>query len=88
MIGAFIPIALEELVPRRTISLSQSVDELARASAQEGESFSATVARLIEQGARAERGAPRGPRYVATGVGPEDLGLMAERYLSDPVQTP
>lgn len=75
-------------MPRRTISLSQAVDELARASAHEGESFSATVARLIEQGARAERGALRGPRYVATGVGPEDLGLMAERYLSDPVQTP
>jgi hypothetical protein len=34
---------------RRTISLPQSIEDLARESAREGESFSATVARLIEQ---------------------------------------
>lgn len=75
-------------MPRRTISISQSVDELARASARDGESFSATVARLIEQGVRAERGSYRRPRYVATGDGPEDLGRLAERYLRDPVRIP
>jgi hypothetical protein len=72
-------------VARITISLSQSTEDLARDSAREGESFSATVARLIEQGARVERG-PRRPRYVATGDGPEDLGRAAERYLSEPVE--
>ena len=72
-------------VTRRTISLPQSVEDLARESAREGESFSATVARLIEQGARAERGA-HSPRYVAAGEGPEDLGRAAERYLSELVE--
>jgi hypothetical protein len=70
---------------RRTISLPPSIEDLARESAREGESFSATVARLIEQGARAERGARR-PRYVASGDGPEDLGKEAERYLRELVE--
>jgi hypothetical protein len=70
---------------RITISLPQSIEDLARESAREGESFSATVARLIEQGARAERG-PGRPRYVATGDGPEDLGRTAERYLNELVE--
>jgi hypothetical protein len=69
---------------RRTISLPQSIDELARESAREGESFSATVARLIEQGARGDQSTRR-PRYVASGDGPEDLGRMAEHYLRHPV---
>jgi hypothetical protein len=72
-------------VARRTISLPQSIEELARESACDGESFSATVARLIEQGARAERGARR-PRYVASGEGPEDLGQAAEQYLRELVE--
>lgn len=70
---------------RTTISLPQSIEDLARESAREGESFSATVGRLIEKGARAERG-PRRPRYVASGDGVDDLGRMAERYLSEPVE--
>lgn len=70
---------------RRTISLPESVEDLALEAAQEGESFSATVARLIERGARAERGA-RPPRYVASGDGPEDLGQAAERYLNELVE--
>jgi hypothetical protein len=70
---------------RVTISLPQSIEDLARESAREGESFSATVARLIEQGAAAERGARR-PRYVASGDGPVDLGEAAERYLAHTVQ--
>jgi hypothetical protein len=70
---------------RRTISLPQSIEDLARESAREGESFSATVARLIELGARAERGARR-PGYVASGEGPDDLGRDAERYLRELVE--
>lgn len=69
-------------MPRRTISLPESIEELARESARDGESFSATVARLIEQGARAEHGARR-PRYVGAGEGDSDLGRAAERYLRE-----
>lgn len=69
---------------RRTLSMSESIEELARESARDGESFSATVARLIEQGARSESGA-RAPRYVAAGDGPADLGEAAEHYLREPV---
>lgn len=67
---------------RRTVNLPESVEALARASAVEGESFSATVARLIEAGARATRGR-RAPRYVGAGEGPEDLGRLAEHYLHE-----
>jgi hypothetical protein len=70
---------------RRTISLPDSVDALAREAAEEGESFSATVARLIEAGARASRGRKR-PRYVGSGEGPPDLGRVAEDYLRDLVK--
>jgi len=67
---------------RRTISLPQSIEDLARESAHEGESFSATIARLIERGARAE-GHTNRPRYVGAGEGDSDLGRDAERYLRD-----
>jgi hypothetical protein len=70
---------------RVTISLPQSIEELARDSVRDGESFSATVARLIELGAASERGS-RPPRYVASGEGPADLGRAAERYLADIVE--
>jgi hypothetical protein len=69
---------------RRTIYLPDSVEELARESTGVGESFSGTVARLIEEGARSYRGRKR-PRYVASGEGPSDLGRLAERYLHEPV---
>jgi hypothetical protein len=70
---------------RRTVNLPDSVEELARDSAESGESFSATVSRLIEQGVHASH--PRkAPPYVAAGDGPADLGLAAERYLRDLVK--
>jgi hypothetical protein len=65
---------------RRTVNLPESVEALAREQAEEGESFSATVARLIEAGAAAT-GNRRRPRYVGSGEGPDDLGRLAERYL-------
>ena len=71
-------------MPRRTISLPHSVEALARQAALEGESFSATVARLIERGAQVEGGA-HAPSYVAAGEAESDLGREAERYLRDPV---
>ena len=67
---------------RRTVSLPESVDDLVRERALAGESFSAAVARLVRQGAAAERGRNR-PRYVGSGEGPSDLGRRAERYLRD-----
>ena len=69
---------------RRTINLPDSVEELAREQAEAGESFSATVARLIEAGAHAT-GGRRSPRYVGSGEGPDELGRLAERYLRKPV---
>jgi hypothetical protein len=74
MIVMFIPMA------RRTVNLPESVERLAREHAEAGESFSATVARLIEAGARATGGRRR-PSYVGSGEGPDDLGRHAERYL-------
>jgi hypothetical protein len=70
---------------RRTVNLPESVEALARDAAESGESFSATVSRLIEQGVRASRGQTR-PRYVGSGDGPHDLGRAAERYLREPVK--
>lgn len=71
---------------RRTVNLPDSVDALARELAEDGESFSATVSRLIEDGARATRGG-RPPRYVGSGDGPDDLGVLAERYLRELVES-
>ncbi len=62
--------------------LPDSVEATVRELAEEGESFSATVARLIEAGARSVRGRKR-LSYVASGDGPDDLGRMAERYLKE-----
>jgi len=72
-------------VARRTINLPDVVEARARGLAREGESFSATVTRLIEEGARAVEG-PRRPSYVGSGDGPDDLGRRAEEYLRDLVE--
>jgi hypothetical protein len=78
MIGAFIP--MEARMARRTINLPDSVETIAREAAESGESFSATVSRLIVQGAERTHG-PKPPSYVGAGEGPSDLGLKAEDYL-------
>ena len=70
---------------RRTVNLPDAVEVRARELAREGESFSATVARLIEDGARAVEG-PRRPTYVGSGDGPDDLGVRAEEYLRELVE--
>lgn len=67
---------------RRTIYLPESIEALARANARPGESFSATVARLIEEGARAS-GERRPPSFIGVGEGPRDLGINLEKYLRD-----
>ena len=62
--------------------MPQSVEALVRESAREGESFSATVTRLIEEGARLV--APgRMPSYVGSADGPDDMGIRAEEYLRE-----
>lgn len=66
---------------RRTIYLPESIEKLARESGREGESFSATVARLIEAGAEAGGDAPL-PDWMGAGEGPEDLSFNAEKYLA------
>jgi hypothetical protein len=67
---------------RRTISIPESVETLVMQLAGDGESFSATVARLVEEGAASLRGRSV-PSYVASGDGPEDLGRKADAYLRD-----
>ena len=70
---------------RRTVNLPDVVEARARRLQREGESFSATVARLIDEGARAVEG-PRRPTYVGSGDGPDDLGRRAEEYLRELVE--
>lgn len=69
---------------RRTLYLPDSVESLVREKAKTGESFSAAAARLIEIGAR-RKGRRKAPRYVGSGHGPRDLGMLAEQYLREPV---
>jgi hypothetical protein len=83
MIFTFILIAMADDMPRRTIYISESTEKRVRELADEGESFSAAVTRLLEAGASAVEGR-RVPRYVASGEGPSDLGRRAEWYLRNP----
>jgi len=70
-------------MPRRTIHIPESTDALVRELAEDGESFSAAVTRLIEAGAAATEG-KHPPRYVGIAGGPRDeLGRRAERYLRE-----
>jgi len=69
---------------RRTISIPRAVDDQIRTAAQPDESYSATVARLVEEGIRATNRRPRLP-WIGMGDGdaPDDLGLNAEHYLRE-----
>ncbi|MCP9485004.1 MAG: hypothetical protein MSC30_04030 [Gaiellaceae bacterium MAG52_C11] len=67
---------------RRTVNLPDSVEADVRELTLEGESFSATVTRLLDEGMRALRG-PRKPSWIGSGEGPEDLGINAEKYLRE-----
>lgn len=75
-------------MPRKTIYIPESAVELVDEHAREGESFSATVVRLVELGAAEdlepgpvdEREFPLG--YIGAGRGgPPDLAINAEKYL-------
>jgi hypothetical protein len=72
---------------RRTVNLPDAVDEQVREAAEEGESYSAAVARLLQLGIKAA-GRRRRPAWVGSGEGPSDLGRRAEEYLRKPVRMP
>jgi hypothetical protein len=67
-------------VTRRTVNLPPVIDATVREHALSGESYSATVSRLVELGARALTG-PRRPTYVGLGEALQDLGVNAEEHL-------
>jgi hypothetical protein len=78
-----------QAMPRRTIYLPDTTEELVREHAREGESFSATIVRLIELGVLGDEldaaldeneEFPLG--YIGAGKGgPPDLAINAEKYL-------
>ena len=84
--AAFIhPTTTEPTMPRKTIHMQEDVVQTVRDCAREEESFSATVSRLIEAGARIQRG-KKPPEFIgAAEGGPTDLGRRAETYLENPV---
>jgi hypothetical protein len=71
---------MTKTMARRTIYLPDGIEELVRAQAQEGESFSATLVRLIELGALGDDESER-PDWIGSFEGPGDLGINAEKYL-------
>lgn len=77
-----------QTMPRKTIYLPDSTEQLIREHAREDESFSATAVRLIELGAAedVEFGSPDESEfplgYIGAGKGgPPDLAINAEKYL-------
>jgi len=52
-----------------------------REHAREDESFSATLVRLVEQGALAGGDKEDWPDYIGSGEGPGDLSINLEKYL-------
>ena len=70
---------------RRTVNLPDAIDEQVREAAEEGESYSAAIARLVELGVKAS-GRRMPPPWVGSGDGPPDLGRRAEEYLREPVE--
>jgi hypothetical protein len=72
-------------VVRRTVNLPDAMDEQVRAAAEQGESYSAAVTRLLAAGMKAG-GTTRAPAWIGSGDGPQDLGRRAEEYLRNPVR--
>lgn len=67
---------------RKTVTLPESTVEVVRDRQLDGESFSAAVARLIEEGARpAAQGET--PSWVGTAEGPGDLSQRVEEILRE-----
>lgn len=65
---------------RRTVTIPDALDERVREAKEDGESFSAAVARLLETGLEGRRI----PSYVGAGsAGPGDLSLRVEEVLGE-----
>lgn len=64
---------------RRTVTIPDSLDERVRAQQREGESFSAAVARLLEEGLD-ERSLPS---YVASAPGGTDDSIRIEEIMGE-----
>ena len=70
---------------RRTISLPASVDEKIRKIAEEEGSYSAAVARLVEDASKRSRSRER-PSYIGSVDDPDlprDFALNYEKYMKD-----
>jgi predicted CopG family antitoxin len=70
---------------RRTISLPASVDEKIRKIAEEEGSYSAAVARLVEDASKRTRSSER-PSYIGSVDDPDlprDFALNHEKYMKD-----
>jgi len=72
---------LSKTMPRRTIHMPEDVEETVRDHAREGESFSATIVRLVELGAREDEVHVPLDYIGAGSSGLPDLGINAEKYL-------
>lgn len=69
---------------RRTVSLPENVDLTIRSIAERhGESYSATVARLVEEGARRTRERPLPDWVGSADFGPRDFSRHYERYMRE-----
>jgi dsDNA-specific endonuclease/ATPase MutS2 len=67
---------------RKTVTLPESTVELVRDRQLDGESFSAAVARLIEEGARlVSEGSV--PSWIGSGEGTGDLSQRVEEILKE-----
>lgn len=82
MMVIFIPISgvTESDVVRRTISVTPAVDETIRRIAEEEGSYSAAVARLVDEATR-RAGKVEPPAYVGSGSGPRDLSRNVDKYM-------
>ncbi len=70
----------EARVVRRTISLPAAVDAKVRRLAEEEGSYSAAVARLVEEGAR-KAGRNDEPDWIGSFEGPADLSENLDKYI-------
>jgi hypothetical protein len=71
---------MPQIMPRRTIYLPESVENLVRKQALDNESFSATTVRLIELGAlNADK--EDWPEWIGSIEGPGDWGINFEKYI-------
>lgn len=69
---------------RRTVSLPEDVDKTIRSIAERRrESYSATVARLVEEGARRTKERPLPDWIGSADFGPRDFARHYERYMKE-----